>query len=117
MEDPVTFDIWALVDPEHKPEAGSILGRMRPALDRAGILKAIVESTSRERAILVGEQLGWGSAQTSRRDLDGAFTNVRLFQSGYGPDDLPNLKLCAAHSLNYAGVLGCPVCGKRYAER
>jgi hypothetical protein len=116
MEDPITFDVWGRVDPEHRAEAATILGQMQPALGRKAILQAIVNSIGRGRDILVAERLGWTFAQSSTRDLAGVFTDLRVFQAGYGPELLGCLQTCAVHSLHRGGIR-CPVCSGFYDDR
>jgi hypothetical protein len=113
MEDPITFDLWGKAIPDRQADAVELLPRVRPEVPRISILKELVASRSRNGWMLVADNLAWNTVEAHRVEIGDLFTDVAVYQSGYGPADLPRLQACAVHKVAYAGCLGCHVCGQR----
>jgi hypothetical protein len=110
MEDPIAFDLWGAVIPEHKEQAVAKIGELRPDLSRPAILREIILAPVPDRQVLIARDLAWDTARLLREQLVTQFEHLQVYQTGYGPSDVSGLKECPVHQIYYGGVLGCPVC-------
>ena len=116
MEDPITFDVWAVIAPGHKAQAEQRLHHARPELTRLQVLQAVTKSAATGNPLLLQQNVGWAAASECAEHVTPAFRELQLYQSGYGPDDQASMHWCPTHKLHYGGVLGCPVCRGDYVD-
>ena len=110
MEDPIAFDMWGALIPEHKEQAIATIRDFRAELSRQAILRELALALPRDRRVLIAQQLAWGTVRALRERLATEFEHLQVFQTGYGPADQSRLEECLEHEIWYGGVLGCPVC-------
>jgi len=110
MEDPIAFDLWGAVIPEHKEQAVATIGKLRPDVSRPAILRELIVAPGPDRQVLIARDLAWDTARSLREQLVNHFEHPQVYQTGYGPPNRARLKKCPVHQICYGGVLGCPVC-------
>ncbi|HYG36689.1 MAG TPA: hypothetical protein VEC99_17980 [Clostridia bacterium] len=115
MEDPIRFDTWARITAGQREVLIQFLQNSFP--DRPAVeLRKRANDAVRGAAILIAQHVTW--ARVSRmlsRDLE-LFSEISVYQEGYGPSDCSHRRSCPIHNVFYSGVLGCPVCGEFYAK-
>lgn len=110
--EPIRFDVWGALSPEHEREGIEILGRMRPELDPKEIVREVADPPGPEREILIVAHRDWSALQTLREELTTVFERLQIYQADFGPHHRPTLKECPTHRIYYSGAR-CPVCRGR----
>jgi hypothetical protein len=112
MEDPETFDVWLRFAAEHADSVKRLLSASQPELPRLALLQRVARGRLGSPT-LIASDVGWAEACRWATEASTAGTTT-LYQSGYGTLDDGRLHVCGVHALRHAGVLGCPVCGRRH---
>ena len=115
IEDSIEFDVWATAAAGDEAALLQFIMETRPASGRAEVLRAIKRASVARRMVVVTERRGWHAANSARGARAERVREVRVYPSGYGPDDDAAMRKCEEHGLYYAGVLGCPLCSGRFA--
>lgn len=115
MEDPIKFDAWGVVKSGGNFDAAQFVQLRFPEVTRLGALQRVNRSKSTGQAMLLASRLGWADIQCVLNEVASFADEVRVYQSGYGPEEEKDLSLCGVHHLYYGGCGGCPVCAQRSA--
>lgn len=116
MEDPIRFDVWAIIKGDLRQEAVDHLRNARPLLSMLEIRKEINKSVIQNQEIQIASSLTWPQVEIFRSQPEEWIATPSVFQEGYGPIDSHRLSLCSKHNLYFGGCLGCPVCKGFYAS-
>ena len=108
MEDPVSFDVWAKVNPRSRSVAVKEITSIRPVLKQTEVRLLVNRSVAKDESILVAEDQGWDFVQAFQKLSSDWLEDIRVYQSGWKPED--RTKYCGIHKLNHGGCLGCHVC-------
>ncbi len=115
MEDPITFDTWGVIRSDGSVDAAQFIQSRFPELTRLGVLQRVNMSKSTGKAILLASRLGWKNLQRVLGEVTPFADGVRVYQTGYGPEQEIDLNSCEVHHIYYGGRVGCPVCAQRNA--
>ncbi|MDB5310204.1 MAG: hypothetical protein JWO38_4406 [Gemmataceae bacterium] len=109
MENPVRFDLWAVVRPGVAAEAVAELRRLDPHLAEVEVRRRVSRSWREWTFIPLAGRVRWSQVLAVRAAPPAWAGQLRCYQEGYSPDE-PPIGYCPEHDLHFGGCLGCHVC-------
>lgn len=113
MEEPIRFDVYAVILPELRGEAVKGLNESDIYQNEFEVRKAVMKSCSSSRHIQVARSLTWSEANQFKKRVSWC-NQFHFCQEGYWLDD--KITYCYKHNLYYGGILGCHVCNGFYQD-
>ena len=112
MEDPVQFDILALIRQNRQRDAEKAL-TLTLGLPRLDLLKLINRSTKGEK-MTIARALSWSEVEHFRRNVPDWVEEYSICQEFYTPESAT--EYCPIHDLRFGGCIGCHVCNNFYRK-
>lgn len=110
MEDPIQFSLWGKPTQKTRKRVEAMLAAAWPDEPRVNILRIVKRALATDTSVCFADSLGWSDTQKIRDNATELFSEIQVFQAGYGPDDEDSMSMCDVHSIFYGGCLGCPIC-------
>jgi hypothetical protein len=108
VEDPVRFDVWALVVPSRREEAVDILRAASPNESELAVRLLVNGAVRRSERVLVARGLGYAAAREVVDSPGAAFHGARLVQAHDTYRD--DMAFCLRHGLSHRQGARCNVC-------
>lgn len=114
MENPATFDIFAITMVEKREQEISWLENYM-SLNKTESTRLWLDSNKTHKFILIARQLGWNKAQEYSLEASKIFDSVCVFVATFGPNG--KTMPCSSHGLHYDSNDECPICLNTYLNQ